>query len=416
MSFVPVAVPDLVEEHATEASFAWTTRDQATRSPLYDLDDLATLDERLFAHLDGMRIAGDVGWGIALEQLTSEIEPGDAFVAAKIALDRADMRGFAQVLDQVEAEPALTRALPSAIGFCRFEAVERVLQAMIAEAVPPQLKAMGIAGFTVHRRDPGPALRHALVDGDSAVRTRALRAVGELALGAQLDDVVRATVADDPSERFWAGRSAALLGDPAGVATLEAIAEEPLAPYAARAARLTACLRAPESVAAWVERLDVPGRRAIALSAAEASGQPALLPWIVDCMDDVENARYAGQAFFTLTGVAIDGALENEPPAGAAEDEPHDDDEIEAPDARDDLPWPNRDAATRLLAGGSMPKGARVLLGHPIDRPWLATVLRTAPQPQREIAAWLRRASAAEMAFAVHAPAWQQRAALAALS
>ena len=40
----------------------WLLRDAAVRQPHYDLEDLAELDERVNAHLDGLRIAGDAGW------------------------------------------------------------------------------------------------------------------------------------------------------------------------------------------------------------------------------------------------------------------------------------------------------------------------------------------------------------------
>jgi hypothetical protein len=48
----------VVEQHAEEASFLAALRDYALRAPHYDIDHLGKLDNRLDAHLDGLRIGG----------------------------------------------------------------------------------------------------------------------------------------------------------------------------------------------------------------------------------------------------------------------------------------------------------------------------------------------------------------------
>ena len=59
MSF-PV-ISSIVSQHAEEAAFLWLLRSHALRAPHYALKDLAKLDGRVEAHLDGLpqdRIAG----------------------------------------------------------------------------------------------------------------------------------------------------------------------------------------------------------------------------------------------------------------------------------------------------------------------------------------------------------------------
>ena len=70
----------IIEQHAEEASFLWILRDNAVRAPHYDLEDLAELDGRIEAHLDGLRIAGEEGWNAAKEQLRWK-EAGEIFAA-----------------------------------------------------------------------------------------------------------------------------------------------------------------------------------------------------------------------------------------------------------------------------------------------------------------------------------------------
>ena len=50
----------IIEQHAEEAAFLWTTRDRAVHSPNYSLKDLSGLEERVEAHLDGLRVAEEL--------------------------------------------------------------------------------------------------------------------------------------------------------------------------------------------------------------------------------------------------------------------------------------------------------------------------------------------------------------------
>ena len=65
-------IPVIIEQHAEEASFLWLLRDSAVNESHYSLSDLANLDNRVEAHLDGLRIAGDEGWETCKETLALE--------------------------------------------------------------------------------------------------------------------------------------------------------------------------------------------------------------------------------------------------------------------------------------------------------------------------------------------------------
>ena len=68
-------INEIIEQHAEEAAFLWTMRDRAVHSPSYSLKDLSGLDERVEAHLDGLRVAGQFGWQ-ACEQALDKEESG----------------------------------------------------------------------------------------------------------------------------------------------------------------------------------------------------------------------------------------------------------------------------------------------------------------------------------------------------
>ena len=106
-------IPRVITRHtAQEAAFLWLLRDGAV-APHYKLRDLANLDQRVEAHIDGLRIAGDAGWELVAEQLEEHPEPGEAFAAAVLAVESGNQGHIALVL-KAAAVPALGRAVASA--------------------------------------------------------------------------------------------------------------------------------------------------------------------------------------------------------------------------------------------------------------------------------------------------------------
>ena len=67
-----MVIVNIVEQHAEEASFLWLLRRAAVEAPHYSLADLAALDERVEAHIDGLRIAGEVGQQICEQNLSTK--------------------------------------------------------------------------------------------------------------------------------------------------------------------------------------------------------------------------------------------------------------------------------------------------------------------------------------------------------
>jgi len=57
-----MVIDGIVTRHFEEATTLWWFRDAAVHETQRDLDSLAGLDERLAAHLDGLRIAQDAEW------------------------------------------------------------------------------------------------------------------------------------------------------------------------------------------------------------------------------------------------------------------------------------------------------------------------------------------------------------------
>lgn len=171
-------IPDIITQHAEEAAFLWLLRDAAVHQPHYDLEDLIELDERIEAHLDGLRIAGDAGWEIAQAALSLQ-EPGEIFTAAALALETWSTERWQMVLAASMEQPELQRAVISALGWYPLEKIASPLnQFLDTPTIGSQY--LGIAALAIQRINPGYRLDNALVSEDMKLRDRALRAAGEL--------------------------------------------------------------------------------------------------------------------------------------------------------------------------------------------------------------------------------------------
>ena len=183
----PAAVPfrdrpvleHIVEQHAEEAAFLWTLRDAATDAPHYKRHHLARLDERVEAHVDGLRVAGEAGWRIALEQLDRRCEKGELFAAGVLALESGDMRRIEPLVARAEAEPEARRGFVGAVAWCRPEVLAPTVRRWDRSAEGFE-RYLALCACSVHRADAGPRLAARIEDEDALVRARALRLAGEL--------------------------------------------------------------------------------------------------------------------------------------------------------------------------------------------------------------------------------------------
>lgn len=368
----------------------WSYRDGAVLDPQYDLESLGALDERLEAHVDGLRLAGDAGWEICRDAIDDE-EPGSLFAPAVLAVERRDLKGIAQVLDVGAGAPALARAIVSALGWVSFSRVRVILPGLLSHRVGPELRAIGIAACAVQRQDPGAALGYAVTSSDLRLKARALRAVGELGRADLLDEVRGALGSDDEACRFAAAWSAAVLGDAGALRVLGALAHRG-GPFAERACATAMRRMDPAVGSTWLRAIaGTPRGARVALAGAAALGDPALMPWILECMGAPALARAAGGAFTMITGVGIEEAkLRGAPPAGfrsGPSDDPEDADVAMDPD--ESLPWPDRGkiAVWWGSRGKELKRGTRYLLGRPMAVACLEEVLKRGNQPARAAAA-----------------------------
>ena len=408
MSVIPV----ILEQHTEESSFLWLLRDSAAYEPHYALSDLAKLDDRVEAHIDGLRIAGDEGWEICKEALAWE-EAGEVFTAAVLAFESGVEERIQAVLEAASDDSELSRGLISALGWIPFEQIESHALKLIGDE-SPNLRRIGLAAYAVHRQDPGQFLINALSDSDTVMRACALRAVGELGRMDLLSVITDHLNEEGENCRFFAAWSSAILGNTSAVSVLRNITEK-RGIYSEKACAMALRKMNLPDAHAWLRELSQhPDHKRLSVTGYGVTGDPTSVPWLIQMMEVPELARVAGESFTMITGVDIAYEdLEGEWPEGfeAGPTESPEDEDVEM-DPDEDLPWPDPD----LIADwwnrnkGSFQNGTRYLLGKPISEEQCQHVLRHGYQRQRAAAALeLAIINPGQPLFEIRAPGFHQQ-------
>ena len=400
----------VVSQHAEEAAFLWTLRDRAVGEPHYSLDDLAALDGRVEAHLEGLRIAGEVGWKHCAANLEI-LGAGEVFAFSVRAFADGDRDRMRRALAAGCSSPETRRGFVSALGWLEYEAAAPWIGRLV-QAQSPEHREAGIAASAIHRRLPGAALASAIADPHPALRARGLRAVGELKRHDLMNQVRAQLRDDDDGCRFWAAYALTLNGERDGIAELARwFGREAVGMHALQVGlRALPIAEGRDAVSALVRN----GDERSAVIGVGVVGDPASIPWLIRKMESPDLARLAGEAFTMITGIDLAfHDLDQDPPA-SEQDEDADIEEVLALDHESNLPWPASALVGRWWKEhqAEFAAGTRYLAGHPITFQSALGVLRTGTQRQR-------RAAALECAlldrdrvlFEVRARgAWQQRA------
>ena len=370
----------VLEEHVTDAAFLWHLRERAIRAPHYKLSQLALLDGRVIAHLEGLRAAGAGGIDQARFALR-ELDASTLFVMAYLAFRSHDRQTIRDVMAIALSDAALLDAAVGALAWQPLEALEETMSAL-SRSGRPEYRRMALAAYAAHRWDPGILVERAADDSDSALRARALRAIGELGRLELAESLRRGLSDPELLCRIWASWSLALLGEPHAPQMLfEQAGRDP------QLSRMAIDMAMRTAEPAWGRQLirelcaDDDTLR-LAVVAAGSFGDVSVVPWLLELTAQPEVARAAAEAFAMLTGAELElAALKRDAPQDAPPS--HEEDE--------DLRWPNPDGLRRWWSAerARFQSGARYIAGQPVSEGGALHVLRRGYQRQRRGAAIL---------------------------
>jgi uncharacterized protein (TIGR02270 family) len=378
-------IEPIVEQHAEDAAFLWLQRDRMGNAPDSHLKDLRRLDDRLEAHIDGLRIAGEWGWHVAENAFDQYQEPGETFVAAVLAFESLSENRIGYVLNLAEASSELFRATVSALGWMAPHRLRGTVRSLLDDPRPSR-RLLGLAAYSVRRMDPAARLPLFLNDVP-AVRARALRLAGEVGRIDLLSDIKAALNDPDETCRFWAAWSCALLGDrheAPGILRMYAGTDA----LGWKGAQLLLRVADHQSAVEWLLSLrgDRSKERLIAAGAG-ILGDPVFVPWLTSRMRDPKLARLAGESFATIAGMSLEReAMHVAPPAdldlGDAPPDDHSarDEDLVWPDVRKIREWWRRNQTT-------FSQGKRYLQGKLLTAENLAEIFANGTQRQRRGAA-----------------------------
>ena len=387
------AYRDIYERYVDDAAFLWLLRSVVVNQPHYDAADLAELEQRIEAQLDGLMTSMELGWE-ACEAVLGLEEPGEIFTATVTAIRSHDMAKIQQAVEAGLANPQATPGLISALGWLPGELVRPWIDKFLA-GKDLRHKYLGIAACSVRREDPSEALTYILEREDCRqnplLYARALRLVGELRRQDLMPAVQLARMADDPLLRFWARWSVVMLGDRTEVIDLQPFVLR-AGPLQQRALELAFRVLPLEQGREWVSALAKdPDQARTVIKATGILGDPHAVNWLIGKMADPTLSRLAGEAFTNITGIDLmRHQLACEAPADA-ESIPNDDpaDNRAGLDEDENLPWPEVEKVAGLWRrhGQHFLVGRRYFLGRPLSPEWLNDKLLHGSQRQRHAAA-----------------------------
>jgi uncharacterized protein (TIGR02270 family) len=404
-------------EHAREAAALWQQRDTLIRAPHITLRNLSWQDERIEAHLDGLRVAGAAGATMAHAQLET-VGPGEVFSAAVLTLESRSTARLERLMSLGDVIPEAHRGLRAALGWTSPSVLRGFVKDLLASNAPQRFR-LGIAGCTMHGYDPGPALRRGLEHQDASLRARSLRAVGELS-ARQYRSSVESILGQDtaPATRFWAAYSLLMLGERRQATG--ALRQMALAKDDERVRAFTLLLQVldlTEGHALLTRLRRNAGDLRRLVQGSGIVGDPAYAPWLLQQMRDPAVARVAAEAFRLITGLDFSRGYEAAMPEGITSgptDDPADADV--SLDDDDGLPWPDVERVTAWWKQhcDRFPAGFRHFLGMPVTRNHCVSILRGAGQRERRLAAqYLCLLKPGTPLFNTSAPAWRQQRLLA---
>ena len=378
------------EIYMDEAVFLSLVRSSALLSTNYLLGEIAELEERLDANLDGLRVFGDEGWKCCENNLDIK-EAGEILTASLVALNPLNKRKLEKVFSIAGDDQILLNAIVSAFVWYSFEDVNNLLVELFASKEISK-QYVGLCAFAEHRQPPEILFSQALKTKDERLISRAIQAVAETGMRKLYPAIVPFIESDNESIAFQACWAATRFGHKEGMEKLKSFVASPL--YYEKALQYVVMQKDINNTVDIIKKLLSDENTArFGVIGLGYLGNPKTIPKIIECMKTPELARISGNAFSDITGIdLVESKMDAESPVdfdAGPTDDPEDENVDMDPD--EDLPWPNVELISAWWANpqnqANFSNADRFLLGQPVSKNQYNVVLKTGNQKQRALAA-----------------------------
>lgn len=289
----------VVREHVELAAFLWTQHDYLATEDPPDRAALATVDARLEANLDALRVAGTAAWPLIENAYDTYPEKGELFLFAYRAVETGDRDRIAQAVELARLADGGGRGLDGAMEWLPPAVSGPLVRDWLGQSDPIRCRA-AIAALTAHKADPGTRLPGLLTHAAPEVRAAACKLTAALGRKDMLA-TLRKLLADaaDPVQQA-AGIALAQLGERDADARLKADVLARTHGWEIKLRALVACTPAAQLRPWLTSLLAATDTQEIAVRAVGMSGDPGSAGWIIARMAAPETAVAAGQAMIDL--------------------------------------------------------------------------------------------------------------------
>lgn len=385
---------DIYEQFANDAAFLWQLRSVALNQPNYNQTDIAELERRIEAQLDGLMTAPDDSWELCEAALELN-QTGEVFAASVLAFRSLDINKIQRAVEAGLASPQGFKGLTAALAWLP----DRICHSWIKKFLTSKdlhHKHLAIAACSLRREDPRDYLTAILQRDDcldyKPLYARSLRLIGELKRRDLSSFLPAAMQSDHPDIIFWSTWSAALLGDKSAVSRLHPFTQTANA-YQLKAIDLAFRALPIEDARRWIGQLaEQPQQTRQVIKATAALGDPHAVNWLIAQMRTPAHSRLAGEAFTSITGIDLEQnklALTELPDLDHQLPNDDPEDENVAMNEDDRLPFPDVDkvAAIWQKYQQRFVAGQRYFMGSSITPEHLNHIYATGYQRQRKAAA-----------------------------
>ncbi|MBI4241713.1 MAG: hypothetical protein HY613_08345 [Candidatus Rokubacteria bacterium] len=299
----PPVILDILHEHLNELDFLWEQRERFVFSPEWTLKELAAIEDRSEAHLDGLRIGAGHSVDIARPFLTAD-EAGAATAATFVLMAFELPELEREVLQALKTAPPKSRD-GIRIGL-RHSPVDSLVPCLsdFVRSYEPQVSATAVDILAFHRLPCPSRLGDLLICPDPHVKRIIYGAVGRLG-GPWNTDLLHEALADpDPALADVALGASALLGVPNLAAICRRAAVQSSQPSAAALAFL-GVVGEPSDLALLRGAIAHRELAPAALTGLGALGIPEGIPLILETLAVPRLAQQASEAFTRITGASL---------------------------------------------------------------------------------------------------------------